>query len=197
MTMKMNAAIALTVALAAGAASGCIGTRFDSQDPASDLDQPTRDLVSGIGTARAAKNLPPPTWVKDLRPPAARGALGVARGDVSLKTAAHQSALGAVTELGRHVWSFVAECAEGATYQPPPMALSGRALLLGASVVPLPAGKSVVVLLIAEPGTAALRADQMGGGGGGTRPPLESYAHPSVASGPCGASWPAASPIRW
>jgi hypothetical protein len=197
MMIRFNAAMAIAVALGMGAASGCLGGRYDSHDPASELDQATRDLVTGIGTARAAKNLPPPTWVKDLRPPAARGALGVARGDVSLKTAAHQSAIGAVTEVGRHVWSFVTECTDGSTYAPPPMALMGRALLLGASVVPLAGGKSVVVLLIAEPGTAALRADQMAGGGGGTNRPLEAYAHPSVASGPCGASWPAAPPVRW
>lgn len=194
--MKLTVASTIVLVLTAGT-TGCIGGRYETQVPASELDQATRDLMTDIGAARAAKNLPPPTWVQDLRPPAARGALGVARGDISLKTAAHQSALAAVTEMGRHVWSFVAECPEGSKVQLPPMALGGQTLLVGASVVPFGVGKSVVVLLIAEPGTASLRADRMGGGGGGTNRPLEAYAHPSVASGPCGASWPAASPVRW
>jgi hypothetical protein len=187
--------LAVVLALAGGGA-GCIGGHYQPQDPTSDLDQATRDLVTGIGNARAAKNLPPPTWVDELRPPAARAAVGVARGDLSLKPAARQAALGAVTEIGRHVWSFVTDCQDLSQVQYPPMVLQGRTVLLGASVVPLPNGKSVVVLLIAEPGASAIRADQMGGGAGGTNPSLEAYAHPTVASGACGQSWPVPAAAR-
>jgi hypothetical protein len=198
MTMRTASApsVALALSLLAATGPGCVGGRFDSRDPASDLDRPTRDLVTAIGTARAGKNLPPPTWVKELRPPAVRGALGVARGDLTLKTAAHQAAVGAVTELGRHAWSFVAECDDLSKFRPPAMALGGPTLLLGAAVVQAVPGRSIVVVVIAEPGASALRADQMGGGGGGTNPTLEAYAHPAIASGPCGESWPAATPAR-
>jgi hypothetical protein len=184
------------LAAVAGGLTGCIGGRYQPQDPASDLDQATRDLVTGIGNARAAKNLPPPTWVEELRPPAARAAVGVARGDLTLKPAARQAALGAVTEIGRHVWSFVTDCQDLTKIQYPPMILQGRTMLLGASIMPVPNGKSVVVLLIAEPGASAIRADQMGGGAGGTNPSLEAYAHPTVASGACGQSWPVAPAAR-
>lgn len=194
MMMRWSSAL-LAIAALFATGSGCIGGRFDSRDPTSDLDQPTRDLVTGIGNSRAGKNLRPPTWVKELRPPAVRAALGVARGDLTLKTAAHQAALDAVTELGRHVWSFVTECADVSKFRPPAMALDGQALLVGAAVVRA-ADRSVVILLVAEPGASALRADQMGGGNGGTNPTLEAYAHPAVSSGPCGESWPAAAPAR-
>lgn len=186
MTRALVLSTAVFVALA-----GCIGARFQPQTPGDDLDVPTRAVLKLISDARAARNLPPPTWVNELRPPAVRGARGLAAGDLSPKTAAHQVALGAVTEVGRHVWSFVTECTDLAKFRPPPVAVESRTLLVAAAVVAAPGGRSAVVLTIAEPGTSALRADQMGGGGGGTNPTLERYAHPSVASAPCGEEWPA------
>lgn len=187
----------LMAVLSAGTAAGCIGSRFDPQTPAAELDVPTRTLLDQLTTARTTRGLAAPTWVNELRPPTVRAALGVARGDISLKTAAYQAAMGAVTEIGRHVWTFATECTDLAAFQPPPLALQGRTLLLGGAVVTAPGGKSIVVLAIAEPGTSALRADQMGGGGGGTKPPLETYAHPLVASAPCGAGWPTAAGARF
>ena len=193
--MTTRPSLCFTVAVAATLA-GCIGGRFDSQTPADDLDAPTRALVKSIADARATKNLQAPGWVPELRPPAVRGALGVARGDLSPKTAAHQAALAGVTELGRHVWSFVAECPDMAKFRPPPLALEGHILMLGAAVVTA-ANRSVVVLTIAAPGASALRADQMGGGAGGTNPTPEAYAHPVVASAPCGEGWPATTDARF
>jgi hypothetical protein len=182
----------LTAAVGAAVLStGCLGARFQPQTPGDDVDAPTRAVLKIISDARAAKKVQPPTWVSELRPPALRGARGLAAGDLSPKTAARQAALGAVTELGRHVWSFLAECTDLAKFRPPSVAVDSRTLLLGAAVVSAPGGRSIVILTIAEPGTSALRADQMGGGGGGTNPTLESYAHPVVASAPCGEGWPA------
>jgi hypothetical protein len=183
--------LALFLSAAAVTVAGCIGGHFQPQTPGDDLDAPTRALVKNIADARAAKKLQSPTWVNELRPPAVRAARGLAAGDLSQKTAAHQAAIGAVTELGRHAWSFVTECTDLTKLRPPALAVDGRTLLLGAAVVAAPGGRSAVVLIVAEPGTSALRADQMGGGGGGTNRTIEAYAHPIVASAPCGEAWPA------
>lgn len=183
--------VLILVPILVAVGSGCIGGRFQTGDPAAELDRPTRALIDRLAAERGARGQPTPTLVPELRPPAVRAALAAARGDLPLKAAAHQAALRAVTELGRHVWSFAAECTDVDRFRPPPMALQQRALLLGAAVVPGSGGHGVVVLVVAEPGASALRADSMGGGTGGSNPTLESYAHPSVASGACGESWPA------
>ncbi len=177
--------------LAAGAtAAGCIGGRFDTKTPAVALDRPTRAIVDRITTERAARGLPPGDWVPDLGPTALRAATAVARGDQSLKTAANLAAQNGVTELGRHLWSFATDCIDIQRFRSPAMVTAERTLLFAAAAVPGPNGHTSVLLLIAEPGTSALRADQMGGGHAGSNPALEIYAHPSVATGPCGESWP-------
>lgn len=171
----------------------CIGGHFAAQRPATQLDRPTQVLVDRIAADRAARNLRSASWVADLHPPAARAAVAVARAEFALKPAARLAAQEGVTALGRHVWSFVADCSEGQQFRPPAMAW-GDPLLYATAVATAPGrgGHATVVLLIAEPGTSALRADQMGGGRGGSNPVLETYLHPSVATGPCGESWPAA-----
>ena len=179
---------------------GCVGARFASREDARtdearpDLDAPTRVVVERIGDLRRARKLPPPSLVPDLHTPASRAAVLVARGDESLKTAAHRAAIQAVAAFGRHVWTFATECTDLAKFQPPRLAIDSQQLLLGAAAVPAPGGRTMVVLVIAEPGSSSLRADQMGGGPGGTNPTPETYAHPSAATGPCGERWPAIQP---
>lgn len=182
----------ILVLLASIAATGCIGGRFEARDPGTNLDQPSRAVIDLVGAERSSRKLSPANLVPELRPPAVRAALSVARGDQSLKSAARYAAQDGVTEIGRHVWSFATECADLQRFRPPPLALAQQSLLLGAAAIPGQGGRTVVMLLIAEPGTSSLRADQMGGGRGGTNPRLESYAHPSVATGACGETWPAA-----
>jgi hypothetical protein len=184
-------------AICTGDVAGCVGGRFTTKDEANDviqasLDPSTRVVVDRISAERAARKLDQATWVPDLRPPAARAALAGARGEQSLKTAAHVAAQQAVTEVGRHVWAFATECTDLHRLRPPLMVLEEKTLLLGAAAVAAAGGRTIVVLIVAEPGTSSLRADQMGGGTGGTNPSLEAYAHPSVATGMCGESWPAA-----
>jgi hypothetical protein len=186
----------VTVVTVASAA-GCIGGRFDTKTPAVVLDPNTRVIVDRITGDRAGKGLPPGDWVADLGPPALRAATAVARGEQTLKTAANQAAQHGVTALGRHLWSFATDCVELQRFRSPPMVTEERTLLFAVAAAPGPAGHISVVLLIAEPGTSALRADEMGGGPGGSNPALETYAHPSVATGPCGESWPAAPRIRF
>lgn len=178
--------------LATGATGGCIGARFDAGDPAAALDQPTRALVDGINAQRAGKQLPPGNWVPELRVPAVRSAMSLARGDQGVRAAAHSAAQGGVTAVGRHVWSFATECTDLRLFRPPQMVTDQKVLLFSLAAVPGAAGKSLVMLLVAEPGPSALRAEQMGGGRGGTNPTLETYVHPVVATGPCGEGWPAA-----
>ncbi|MEO5767932.1 MAG: hypothetical protein ABIS92_06240 [Polyangia bacterium] len=173
----------------------CVGGHFVAQSPATQLGKPTQVLVDRIAAERAARNLRSSAWVADLHPAAARAAVAVVRGELALKPAAHLAAQEGVTALGRHVWSFVADCSEGQQFRPPAMTW-GDPLLYATAVATAPGrgGHTTVVLLIAEPGTSALRADQMGGGRGGSNPVLETYVHPSVATGPCGESWPATPP---
>lgn len=185
----MVAAIAVMAAI-----TGCIGGRFDARDPGKDLDRPSRVIIDLVAAERTTRKLPAASLVSELRPPAVRAALSVARGDQSLTSAARYAAQDGVTAIGRHVWSFAAECTDAQQFRPPPFAFAQQTLLLGAAAIPAPGGRTIVILLIAEPGTSSLRADQMGGGRGGTNPRLESYAHPSVASGACGETWPAAQP---
>lgn len=186
---------ALTVLVVTGA--GCIGGHFETKTPASALDAPTRAVVDSINATRSARGLPPGTWVDELRPPAMRAALGVARGDLSLTSAAQAAAQGGVAELGRHIWSFATTCTDVRRFQPPPMVVAHPQLLFAVAIAASGGGSglpnSTVMLLIAEPGISSIRAEQMGGGRGGTNPSFGVYVHPAVASGPCGESWPVAS----
>jgi hypothetical protein len=172
-------------------AGGCIGGRFATKGGPPVIDPNARLIVDRVETERTGAGLPPGTWVPELSPPAARAAATVARGDQSLRSAAYFAAQSGVTEVGRHVWSFAADCEDPRRFRPPPMVVQQRALLFATAAVPGPAGHTTVMLLIADPGMSALRADQMGGGRGGSNPTLETYIHPSVATGPCGESWPA------
>lgn len=172
--------------------AGCIGGHFPTSEPAVDLDQPTRTVIDGITQQRQARNLAAPNLLPELRPAAAHAALSVARGDATLKTAAHRAAVQAVADIGRHVWTFATECTDLKQFHPPPMALENTTLLIGAAAIPGHGGRTFVVLVIAEPGTSSLRADKMGGGPGGTNPSPETYAHPATAIGPCGERWPVA-----
>ncbi|MES1165923.1 MAG: hypothetical protein ABUR63_09200 [Verrucomicrobiota bacterium] len=178
-------------------APGCLGARFHTADPATQpaLDAPSRAVADRVNADRKTAHLTDATLMPDLRPPVVRAALAVARGEKSLKSGAHAAAQDGVTEVGRHVWTFAAECTDLQRFRPPPLVLQQKALLLAVAAVPVvpavPGGRTVVVIAIAEPGASALRADQMGGGPGGTNPNVETYAHPSVASGPCGETWPA------
>jgi len=187
--------VAVSVVAMAGAvtlATGCVGGRFEPKTPALVLDPPTRVIVDRINSDRAARAMPPADWVPDLGPPALRAARSVVRGDQSLTAAAHQAAQSGVTEIGRHVWSFATDCVDVQRFRSPALVTQYRTLLFAAAAVPGPAGHTSVVLLIADPGTSALRADQMGGGHVGSNPSVEAYSHPSVARGPCGEGWPAA-----
>jgi hypothetical protein len=187
---------ALLLAIATTSA-GCVGGRFATNDPGKDLgganlDPSSRLVVDRIAAERAARHLTAASWMPELRPPAVRAAMAVVRGEQSLKTGAHLAAQQAVTEVGRHVWTFIAECTDLLRFRPPLMALEEKTLILGAAAISAPGGRTIVLLVIAEPGPSSLRADQIGGGTGGTNPSLETYAHPSVATGTCGESWPAA-----
>lgn len=181
------------VALFLGGAA-CVGGHFKTGDPRPDLDGPTRNVIDHISLLRQARQLGPANVVPELRPAAIRAARSVARGDETLKTAAHQAALQAVADVGRHVWTFATECTDLQQFRPPPLALESPTLLIGAAAIPGQGGRTVVLLIIAEPGTSALRADHMGGGPGGTNPSPEIYAHPSTALGSCGERWPASQP---
>jgi hypothetical protein len=114
----------------------------------------------------------------------------VARGDQSLATAAHATALHAVQAMGRHTWAFATDCADLAELRLPPMATEARDLLMNVAAVAGHDGRTYVLLVITEAGTSSIRADQMGGGTGGTNPSIESYVHPVVAPGRCGDRWP-------
>ncbi|MBC8132968.1 MAG: hypothetical protein H7X95_08315 [Deltaproteobacteria bacterium] len=174
----------------------CIGGHFDAKTPAAQVDAPTQAIVERITAERTARQLAAATWVPDLHPPAVRGALAAARGDLSLKSAAHSAAQAGVTALGRHVWSFAAVCTDLRLFRPPPMVAEHATLLFAAVAQPSAGGQTIVVLLIAEPGPSALRPEHMGGGRGGTNPSFDTYVHSSVANGPCGETWPAAARVR-
>jgi hypothetical protein len=184
----MSAVAMMTIATS----TGCIGGRFNTVPTPAPLDPPSQTVIDRVTADRAARNFPAATQVAELRPPAVRGATAVARGDQSLKTAAHETAQRAVTEMGRHIWTFATECTDLQRFRPPPLVLEQKALLLGAAAIPAPGGRTIVMLVVADPGTSSLRADQMGGGTGGTNPSMEAYVHPSVATSACGETWPAA-----
>ena len=191
-----GAAAALALALTA---AGCLGGRFKNagETPAA-LDGPSQVVLERIAAARQARGRRPLALVPELQPIAARGATAMARGDWSPKTAAQRIAIKGVEEMGRHVWAFVTECADVAAFVPPPMVVDAPNLLVGVVAVRgAAAGRAgPVVVMMAEPGVSALRADQMGGGVG-TVPDLNQYAHPVIAGGACGAEWPVGSRVPW
>jgi hypothetical protein len=178
-------------------AGGCLSTRYQSAVPQPAMDAPSRAVLDRITAGRQQRSRRPPSVVPELQPIAARGATAVARGEWSLKTAAQRMAVKGVEELGRHVWVFAAECSDLARFAPPPPLLEADVLLLGVAAIPAAAARTAVLVVAAEPGTSAIRADQMGGGTGGSNPVATHYAHPVVALGPCGDPWPASGRAPW
>lgn len=171
---------------------GCLGARYGKPDPPPAANEPTAKLLDRLTQERQARGLTAPVLIPDLRTLAFREAAAVARGDKSLATAAHASALGAVQIMGRHIWTFATDCGDLAELHLPPLATKMHDLLVNAAAVPGHGDRTYVLIVIAEPGTSSLRADSMGGGAGGTNPSLEIYAHPASAPGRCGELWPAA-----
>ena len=175
---------------------GCLGTPFAKPDPAPTANASTTQLLDLIARDRQARTLSPPTLVPELRPIALRETVAVARGDRSLATAAHAAALAAVQSMGRHTWTFATDCDDLARLRLPPLATEMRELVMNAAAVAGHDNRTYVLLVIAEPGASALRAESMGGGTLGANPSPEAYVHPVVAAGRCGERWPASSPPR-
>jgi hypothetical protein len=188
----MRASLLLSV-LVSGlvSTSGCLHRNFAAENPEPPANASTARLLEQLARERAAAHLPPAGLVPDLRTIALRGAVSVARGDVSLATAAHTAALNGVQAMGRHIWAFATDCAELNQLHLPPLTVESRDLLVNVAAVAGTGGRTYVVIVVAEPGSSSMRADQMGGGAGGTNPTLEAYAHPSSAPGRCGERWPA------
>ena len=184
----IHAAVAATV-LALGAA-GCLGHDFvkDDQQPAT--NPTTQQVLDQVSAARQARHLPPASIVPELRPPALKGMVAVARGDQSLATAAHAAGLRTVQEMGRHAWTFATDCGDLKQLQLPPLVVESRELMMNAAAVPA-GDHTYIMIIVTEPGASSIRAEQMGGGAGGTNPSIESYVHPLVAPGRCGERWPA------
>jgi hypothetical protein len=182
----------IAAALLVMASAGCLHRNFTPEAPEPPANASTAQLLDQLGRERAAAHLPAAGLVPDLRPIARRGAVSVARGDVSLATAAHTAALDGVQAMGRHIWTFATDCADLNQLHLPPLTLESRDLLINASAVPGVGDRIFVVILVAESGTSSMRAEHMGGGAGGTNPSLESYVHPATAPGRCGERWPAA-----
>jgi len=173
---------------------GCLGAGFGKPDPGPAANASTTQLLDLIARERQARNLSPPTLVPELRPIALRETVAVARGDRSLATAAHASALNAVQTMGRHTWAFATDCDDLAQLRLPTLATSMRELVMNAAAVAGHGGRTYVLLVIAEPGSSSIRAEALGGSGGSTNRTLEAYVHPVVAAGNCGNRWPASSP---
>lgn len=173
---------------------GCLGGRFSKPDPSPAANASTTQLLDLIARERQARKLSPPMLVPELRPIALRETVAVARGDRSLATAAHATALSVVQTMGRHTWTFATDCGDLAQLRLPALATTMRDLVMNAAAVAGHDGRTYVLLVIAEPGASSLRAESMGGGAGGTSPSLETYVHPVVAAGRCGDRWPASSP---
>ncbi|HEY8923210.1 MAG TPA: hypothetical protein VIU64_02445 [Polyangia bacterium] len=173
---------------------GCLGARFDKPDPAPAANASTTQLLDLIAREREARKLSPAMLVPELRPIALRETVGVARGDRSLATAAHAAGLAAVQTMGRHIWTFATDCGDLAQLRLPPLATEMRELVMNAAAVAGHDGRTYLLIVIAEPGASALRAESMGGGTLGANRSPEAYVHPVVAAGRCGDRWPAASP---
>jgi hypothetical protein len=186
----------LGVIVALASFAGCVNRRFRAQGTPPALDPPAEAVLARIGDARRAKGHGAPVIVPELQDVARRGAAEVARGEWTLKTAAHQSALRAVSQVGRHVYSFATACADPAAFGPPALATDLEPLALGVAVAPM-AGGAIVLLVVAEPGGSSIQADRLNGGGGGTLPTFERYAHPAASIKPCGAEWPVTARGLW
>jgi len=191
--LSIVAVMAVAPLLALG---GCLGARFDKPDPEPAANTSTTRLLDLIAREREARKLRPPMLVPDLRHIALRETVGVARGDRSLATAAHAAGLAAVQSMGRHIWTFATDCGDLAQLRLPPLATEMRELVMNAAAVAGHDDRTYVLIVIAEPGASALRAESMGGGTAGANPSLEAYVHPVVSAGSCGDRWPAASPSR-
>lgn len=171
--------------------TGCLSGRFDKPDPtAPGPNASTTQVIDRINKERQAHNLRAPALVPELGAIALRDAVLVARGDQSLATAAHSTALHAVQTMGRHTWAFATDCTDLGDLRLPPMVTAVRDLMMNVAAVAGHGGRTYVLLVISEAGTSSIRADQIGGGAGGTNPSLESYVHPMVAPGRCGDRWP-------
>ena len=190
----MRAPLAVSVLLSAlsVATAGCLHHDFTKDDPQLATNRSTQQVLDQIEAARKVHGLPPVNIVPELRPPAMKGMVAVARGDQSLATAAHEAALRAVQIMGRHTWAFATDCGELTRLELPPVTLGSGELLMNAAAVAGTDGHTYVLLLVTEAGASAIRADQIGGGAGGTNPSIETYVHPLVAPGRCGGRWPAA-----
>jgi hypothetical protein len=174
------------------ATSSCLHQGFTKGEAELPANAGTTVVLEQLGRERAVLKLPAAGLVPDLRTIALRGAVSVARGDVSLATAAHTVALNGVQAMGRHIWTFATDCADLKQLHLPPLTVESRDLLVNAAAVPGADGRYFVLIIVAEPGASSMRAEQMGGGSGGTNPTLESYVHPATAPGRCGERWPAA-----
>ena len=99
------------VALLTLGSGGCLhgSNKGEAELPA---NASTTVVLAQVTRERTEHNLPAAALVPDLRTIALRGAVSVARGDVSLATAAHTAALKGVQALGRHIWTFATDCAE-------------------------------------------------------------------------------------
>jgi hypothetical protein len=183
--------VALVASFWLAGSAGCLGTKFTKPDPTPKPAAGTQKVLDLVASQRQAKNLPPLTLVPELRTFAVRGVVAVSRGDQSLATAAHAAALHAVEDLGRHTWVFATDCGDLAQLRLPDLALESRPLMMNAAATPGADGRMIVLIVIAEPGTSSLRAEQMGGSDQGVNPTLEVYAHPVTSPGNCGAHWPA------
>lgn len=180
----------LLCALSVGTA-GCLHRDFTKDDPQLATNGSTRQVLDQLAAARQARHLPKANLVPELRQPALKGMVAVARGDQSLATAAHDVALRAVQIMGRHTWAFATDCGDLTQLQLPPVTLESGELLMNAAAVAGTDGHTYVLVVVAESGASAIRADQIGGGAGGTNPSIETYVHPLVAPGRCGERWPA------
>ena len=185
-------ALPLLGGLALGVA-GCLGKGYDKPDPAPAANASTLRVVDQINKARQGRGLSPAAFVPELRGFALRDVVAVARGDKSLATAAHSTALQTVQSLGRHAWTFATDCGDLGELKLPAIATEMRELLMNVAAAAGHDGRTYVLIVITEPGASSIRADQMGGGAGGTNPSLEIYVHPSTTPGRCGDRWPGSS----
>lgn len=188
-----HAGAVASAAVCIASLTGCLSGRFDKPDPAAPgPNASTAQVIERINKERQARNLPASALVPELGTLALRDTVLVARGDQSLATAAHSTALHAVQAMGRHTWAFATDCADLGDLRLPPMATEMRELMMNVAAVAGHGGRTYVLLVISEPGTSSIRADQIGGGAGGTNPSIEAYVHPMVAPGRCGDRWPGA-----
>jgi hypothetical protein len=101
-TVRTHAGVA-SAAVCIASLTGCLHGRFDKPDPTAPAPTAsTTQVLERITKERQARNLPAPALVPELGALALRDTVLVARGDQSLATAAHSTALHAVQAMGRH-----------------------------------------------------------------------------------------------